>query len=108
MSSDRCDPDLFNSGEAICCFHAASKPTEEWVQKVAIESGQRVDWHYSGGYANVLFLGDYAKVRAAVEKLRPELAEIDAVGFRLFEPKARGLYRAGDAMPEDVIAVDNS
>lgn len=108
MSSDRCDKDVFKNGEAVCCFHAPSKPTEAWVQKVAAESGQRVDWHYSGGYANVLFLGDYAKVRAAVEKLLPELTAIKAEGFRIFESPSRGLYRSGDELPEGVIAVDNS
>jgi hypothetical protein len=108
MSSEDCDSEVFKNGDAICCFHARSTPTEEWVQKVAAESGQRVDWHYSGGYANVLFLGDYEKVCAAVEKLRPELAAINAVGFRLFAPASRGLYRAGDLLPGDVVGVDNS
>lgn len=46
---------------------------EQWIQAVAKESGQRVDWHYSGGRVNVLYLGDHAKVVAAITKLTPDL-----------------------------------
>ncbi len=75
------------------------------MKRVADDSGQRVDWFYSGGYASVLFLGDYARVRASVEKLLPELK---SEAFRLYEPEAHGLYRAGDELPDGVAAVDNS
>jgi hypothetical protein len=79
---ERCDPELFRHGKVICHFHAPSKPTEAWVRLVAIASGQRVDWSYCGGYAGVRFIGDEARVRAAIELLRPLLV---AERFRLYE-----------------------
>jgi hypothetical protein len=68
-----CDAKIFAHGKAVCTFHAASECIEPWVKRVATESGQPVDWHYCGGYAVVLYLGDYASVRAAVERLKPDL-----------------------------------
>lgn len=73
MSTDRCDQEIFDHGKAVCTFHADQKTTEAWVQKVAKESGQRVDWAYFGGRVVVRFIGDYAAVRATVERLNPEL-----------------------------------
>ena len=70
-----CDKEISEHGRVIAHFHARATTTEDWVKRVAAESGQRVDWHYSAGYAIVLFIGDYAKVRAAVERLLPDLRE---------------------------------
>lgn len=42
---------------------------EEWVKKLAAASGQRIDWHYSGGTVQVLYLGDVQKILAAVASL---------------------------------------
>lgn len=53
---------------------ARSAVAEAWVQRVAEESEQRVDWHYVAGRANVLYIGDYARVREAIEVLLPLLA----------------------------------
>src|SRR5690349_20200922 len=80
-----CDPEVYSKGASICSFHAAALGTEEWVKKVAALSGQRVDWHYFGGYANVLFLGVYDRVRKAVEQLAPQLVNINAECFRIYE-----------------------
>jgi len=101
------------------CMHVA----EEWVQKVAKASGQKVDWHYSGGVANVLYLGDHARVLAAVERLRPELererpktaehscqceGDTHSAGevLRVYGSGAHGPYRAGDPLPDGSIGVD--
>lgn len=108
-----CDEEIFKSGEGICSFHARTFIAEPWVARVREESGQRVDWHMSGGMCNVLFIGDYGRVRAAVEKLLPELvAACKANGyesgpelFRIYEPNSHGLYRKGDVINEDIIAV---
>ncbi len=102
-SGGECDPEVFRNGKGICSFHTRSFVAEAWVQKVREESGQRVDWHLSGGYANVLYIGDYGMVHAAVQKLLPEL-EADATArtqhglerFRIFDKGSHGLYRAGD------------
>ena len=95
------------------------------MQSVAKESGQQVDWHYSGGIANVLYIGDHAKVLAAVKKLRPMLerstirsatdscrCDVHKPGhdpgrvIQVYGPQAHGPYRAGDELPEGTIAVD--
>lgn len=109
----KCDREVFEKGQGICIFHASTAVTEPWVQKVAAESGQRVDWHYSGGWVNMLYLGDYERVRAAVEKLKPELEAAakechrgwGLSGFQILPPASHGLYRAGDPLPEGAIAV---
>lgn len=100
----KCDGDVFKDGSAVCVLNARSKAAEAWVQAVAQESGQRVDWHYSGGRANVLFIGDHAKVVAAVHKLAPSL---DGTVLRIFEQDgAYGLHRLGDPVEPGVICVD--
>jgi hypothetical protein len=109
-----CDPEIFKKGEGICTFHAKSAVTEPWVVKVREESGQRVDWHYSGGMVNMLYIGDYQKVVAAIEKLYPELeAACKKAGyergpehFRIHGPGAHGLYRQGDEVGDDIVGVD--
>lgn len=120
--SSKCDEDIFKNGSGVCAIDACMHRAEAWVQSVARESGQRVDWHYSGGIANVLYLGDHAKVAAAVERLAPTLSEpmVRNEGecgscsgsahrpghvMRVFGEGSRGLYRAGDPLPDGVIAV---
>jgi hypothetical protein len=99
-----CDPEIFKSGKSLCVLDAGSHAAEAWVQKVAAKSGQRVDWHYSGGRANVLMLGDHSKAVAAVHELAGEL---DGRILRIADDdNEHGLYRAGDPLPEGVIAVD--
>lgn len=82
---DPCDQEIFDKGKTICSFHAAMDLTEEWVKKLANISGQRVDWHYVGGYACVRYLGDYSKVREALTILEPDLVKIKAEVFRVYE-----------------------
>ncbi len=100
---DQCNADVFKNGQTICAVDGRSAPVEEWVKRVAAESGQAVDWHYSGGVANVLYVGDYERVLAAVETLQ---RSSDVRIMRMYEPTEKGLYRAGDALPEGTIAVD--
>jgi len=100
---DQCNANVFKSGKTICAVDGRSEPVEEWVQRVAKESGQAVDWHYSGGVANVLFVGDHARVLAAVEAL-PRASDVRIM--RTYAPAEPGLCRKGDLMPEDVVGVD--
>jgi hypothetical protein len=119
---DKCDEDIFKNGHGVCVLDACMHRAETWVQAVAHESGQRVDWHYSGGRANVLYLGDYKRVAAAVEKLAPTLTDPmvrkpgecgscsgeshrEGALLRRYGEGAHGLYRAGDPLPYGVIAV---
>jgi hypothetical protein len=113
-TSPPCDVEIFEKGESVCMFHAGSVVTEAWVKEVAVLSGQRVDWHYTGGMVNVLFIGDYEKVKSAVEELSPKLhASCEkATGhpaqlFRLFPRSSRGPYRRGDESPPGTLAHDS-
>ncbi len=68
-----CDRDVYTDGTPVFRTDTIrSFNLEPWVQKVAALSGQRVDWHFAGGRAIVLALGDLAKVRAALIELLPE------------------------------------
>lgn len=122
---ERCDAEVFAKGESVASLDACRHVAEEGVRAVAKESGQRVDWHYSGGIANVLCLGDHVRAAAAVAKLRAtlELATPKAPEhqcrcsgdshspgriLRTYAPGAPGPYRAGDPVPEGAIGVDTT
>lgn len=68
-----CDPEIFKRGEMVFMTHTIpSNAMEGWVRQVAERSKQRVDWHFAGGRACVLALGDLDAVRKAIEELMPE------------------------------------
>ncbi len=68
-----CNPEIFAKGEQVFLTNSIpSNAMEGWVRKVAKESGQPVDWHFAGGHARVLALGDLKKVGAAIAKLKSE------------------------------------
>ena len=96
-----CASDIFKDGVGLCVLDARSHAAESWVQAVAAKSGQRVDWHYSGGRANVLVLGDHGAALAAARELAPTL---DGRVLRFSEDQ-RALYRDGDPLLDGVIAV---
>ena len=99
-----CDPEIFKTGIGLCVIDARSHAAEAWVQAVAAKSGQRVDWHYSGGRASVLVLGDHARAVAAVRELAPTL---DGTLLSI-STDGRALYRAGEPLPYGVLGVDTS
>lgn len=106
MGSDECDREVFKNGIGLMAIDGATDDVEPWVQKVAVASGQRVDWHYSGGVANVLVLGDHAKATEAARSLLPEMTGYMRV-LRWFSG-GQSLYRAGDPLPGDVLGADAS
>jgi hypothetical protein len=72
-----CDPEVFRFGELMLITDTVpSNAMEQWVRKVAERSGQRVDWHFAGGRACVVALGDLRAVCAAIEELKPELDQV--------------------------------
>jgi len=71
--SDTCDREVYDNGEGIVVLDACMYRAEEWVQSVARESGQKVDWHYVGGRVLVKYIGDKEKVLEAIAKLTPDL-----------------------------------
>lgn len=75
-----CETDVFENGTTLLVANTwtradaredlpAPRATglEEWVVRIRAASGQRVDWHYAGGRACVLFIGDRDAVLRAVE-----------------------------------------
>jgi len=69
-----CNCTVFDKGKTVivvatrgaCAF-------ERWVKEVQDLSGQQVDWHYFGGRAFVLYLGDFATVVATIAELKQSL-----------------------------------
>lgn len=65
--SDRCDAEVYANGVQVFLTQTIrSFNVETWVQKIAADSGQKVDWHYAGGRAIILAVGDLDKVRQAI------------------------------------------
>jgi len=88
-----CDQEIFENGEPVLVFHAPSNAAENWVKSVAEKAQARVDWHYSGGDAQMLHLGDdesRARVEAAIDELEPTL---QGNITRRYTPNEQGLYR---------------
>lgn len=107
-----CNAEVFRNGAHVAAIAQGSGArcwhVEELICKVARESGTRrqTDWHYSGGIAQVLTLGDADKVAGVLARLWPAfLAKWPDSMIRLNGP---ALYRAGDPPPDDVIGVDST
>lgn len=67
-----CDKEIFHNGTHVFLTDSiSSNRMERWVKEVAKLSEQRVDWHFFGGRANVLAIGDLDRVHAAIQELMP-------------------------------------
>jgi len=67
--SDKCDQEVYEKGEVVFITNTIrSSRMEEWVQKIAQDSGQRVDWHQFAGRPVMKALGDLHAVRKAIVK----------------------------------------
>lgn len=86
-----CNPEVFKNGKGVCVLSGNSNAIEDWVRKVAGKARANVDWHFSGGRANVLHLGDdesRKRVLNVIDELAGELeGQILSVG-------GPALYRA--------------
>lgn len=94
--ADRCDAKVFQNGKPLMAVDTGpvggAAIFEQWVQDLAAVSGQRVDWHYSGGVAQVLVLGDFAAALAAAQQTPlPDNMTV----LRFFSEGASGLWRNG-------------
>lgn len=88
-----CDREIFEKGESVAILEGSSNAVEKWVKKIAKTAKARVDWHYSGGIANVLHLGDEesrTRVMTAIKQLKSEL---EGTLLKKYEPGATGFYR---------------
>jgi hypothetical protein len=106
----RCDPKIFKQGEPIVLLDGGMHAVEEWVLEVARLSETRIDWHYSGGIAQVLHLGDSQSRERALTVMRKRLKKLNGRVLRWVTTGSKGLYRAGDEddplqdVPEGAVA----
>jgi hypothetical protein len=103
-----CNDDVFKNGASVAQIAQAggmrSWHIEEFIKSVAKRTGAAVDWHYSGGIAQVLTIGDASEVAQDIEANWPAFAAPYAGAQCQVGGPAR--YRAGvDDLPDDVIAV---
>jgi hypothetical protein len=69
-----CDQEIFQKGRHVGMLAGpGSNAIERWVRGVAERSGQRVDWHFFGGRANVLCIGDIDAARREFDASIPAL-----------------------------------
>jgi hypothetical protein len=69
-----CDHEIFEHGDQIAAIHGPRAFTiEDWIVKVREKCSQRVDWHFVGGIARIVYIGDRDKVVAAIYELADEL-----------------------------------
>ena len=89
-----CDRKIFKNGTPILLIDGASNAVENWVKAVAKRSRVEVDWHYSGGRAQVLYLGD-SHDRARVEEAIIALeGTLKGTILQRFELGDKGVFRA--------------
>ncbi len=98
-----CNDEVFNKGTGVCVVDGSSNAVERWVRSVAKKANSQVDWHYSGGRANVLHLGDNASRQRVLDAIRELEKELDG---RILSIDGPTLYRAGDKVSKGTIAVD--
>jgi hypothetical protein len=76
-----CDPKIFKKGTCVAMLDGSSNRVEHWVRSVAKKANAKVDWHYAGGRAMVLHLGDSASYTRTLEAIKelapPTMREID-------------------------------
>lgn len=97
-----CNSEIFKKGEGVCVLSGASNAIENWVKAVAAKAEAQVDWHFSGGRANVLHLGDVASRQRVLNTIHEMKGELKGDVLSIGGP---ALYRKGDPVPEGVIAI---
>jgi hypothetical protein len=77
-----CDQEIYDRGEPVCMTHSiSSNRMEAFVRSVAVSTGQRVDWHFMGGRAVVLVIGDADKVRASIGARLSDLRKLQCESY---------------------------
>lgn len=99
---DQCNQEIFTKGKPLLLadtYECSAAGFEVWIQNLAKQSGQKIDWHYSGGIAQVLFIGDRDKIFETMKTIK-----CPAIIMRIIE-SGEGLYRQGiTETPDNVIA----
>lgn len=104
-----CDRDVFQHGETIATGYGSSNAVERWVKTVAAASETRLDWHYTGGMVNILFLGTPEERVRAEQQLEKMRHDLDGELYRILPSGAPQPYRRGvTPVPAGTVAVSSS
>lgn len=87
-----CDPEIFKKGQGVCVVDGRSNAVERWVKTVAEKADAQVDWHYSGGRANVLHLGDDESRQRVLKAISDLEGQLDG---HILDVGGPALYRRG-------------
>lgn len=87
-----CNPEIFKNGKGVCVLDGSSNAVERWVRAVAKKANAQVDWHYSGGRANVLHLGDDESRQCVLNAIRELEGRLEGTIISVDDP---ALYRKG-------------
>ncbi len=109
MHEDQCDPVVFRDGESIAVLEEGRlqpQAVTDWLKEVSKLANATLDWHYSGGWAHVLHLGDSESRERAEKALRSFSGKHGIVLVRIIPSGSPGLFRAGvTSVPEGTTAV---
>lgn len=90
-----CDKEVFKKGKPVALLDGSSNAVENWVREVAKKANVRIDWHYSGGIAQVLHLGDRKSRQRAEETIKSMPVVKNPTVLRCIPADSPGLYRRG-------------
>ncbi len=100
-----CNMQIFQNGSPILAIDGSSSAVEKWVRSLGNRAKSQVDWHYSGGIAQVLHLGNeksFARTASVANGLESTL---EGRIMRRYSFGGIGLFRSGvDPLPEGTIA----
>lgn len=72
-NAGECNKEVFENGETVAIMAGkGALEIESYVKSISEKTGQRMDWHYSGGRAVVKVLGDVDIVRTAITENQDE------------------------------------
>jgi hypothetical protein len=69
-----CNKKILKNGTTVAMLAGSSNVIERWVRSVADRAKAQVDWHFAGGRAMVLHLGNKASLQRtldAIQELKP-------------------------------------
>jgi hypothetical protein len=73
-TSDPCDEEIFTKGNHVAILAGANAKTiDEFVRCVSEKAKIKMDWHYVGGRANVLAIGEIEAARRALNDYRIQM-----------------------------------
>ncbi len=81
-----CNREIFLKGRGVCVVDGRAKAIERWVRVIAAKANAQVDWHYNGGRANVLHLGDNESRQRVLKAINELESELDGTILSIEDP----------------------